>query len=352
MRSPRGPRNGRATLRMESLEDRTVPGFDPALPLAGQIASGDIAGDRVIVVMNDGASAAALAATPGVRDVNHLGFDIYRVRLTPGTDLGTALAQLGGQAGVTAAEPDQILQSYKKPNDAFYGRQYGTAKIGAETVWNTTTGNPNFVVGVIDEGIDYAHPDIAANMWRNPGEIPGNGTDDDRNGYVDDIYGWDFANDDNDPMDVGGHGTHVAGTIGAVGNNARGLAGVNWNVKLMALNILGPGPFQGSNSAAIAAVHYSVLMGVKVTNNSYGGAGTSVAFSRAINRAQAAGQIFVAASGNDGLDNDVTSSFPTNYFTSFDNVVSVAATDNADRLADFSNYGLRTVTLVRPASAS
>src|SRR5206468_3746935 len=141
-------------------------------------------------------------------------------------------------------------------------------KIGAPAVWNVATGDPDFVVGVIDTGVDYTHPDLAANMWTNPGEVEGNGIDDDGNGYIDDIHGWDFINNDNDPMDDVDHGTHVSGTIGAVGNNGIGVTGVNWNVKIMALKFLGPNG--GSTSGAIAAINYSINMGVKVTNNSWG----------------------------------------------------------------------------------
>ena len=115
----------------------------------------------------------------------------------------------------------------------------GDADIDAPEAWNVTTGSRAVVVAVIDTGIDYRHPDLAANMWRNPGEIPGDGIDNDGNGFVDDVYGWDFANNDADPFDDEGHGTHVAGTIGAVGNNGTGVAGVNWQVSLMALKFLG-----------------------------------------------------------------------------------------------------------------
>ncbi len=353
MGSSRSPRANRAFLRVEHLEDRTVPsggndGYDPHLPLTEQVAAGRIAGDRVTVLLNPGASSVPLGYAPFALGVRPLGFDIYSVRLTPGTDLGGALAYLGALPGVAVAEPDGIINARRIPNEPDYGLLYGPAQIGAETVWNVTTGNPGFVVGVIDTGVDYTHPDLAANMWINPGEFAGDGIDNDNNGYIDDIRGWDFANDDNDPMDVDGHGTHVSGTIGAVGNNGIGVVGVNWNVRIMALNFLGPGPNSGLISAEVEAISYSVKMGVKVTNNSYGGAGTSQAEARAVNRAGIAGQIFVTSAGNDAEDNDIVDSYPTDFSISFNNVVSVAATDSNDALAGFSNFGATTVTLGAP----
>ena len=351
MASQRRPRSERAFLRIEHLEDRTVPsglGYNSALPLAPQVAAGVISPDHLIVLMNDTTGATAPAATAGVRQVHPIGFGMYSVRLQAGADLGTALAYYAAQPGVSSVEPDQYRQADRKPNDTSYASQYGPARIGAETVWNTTTGNANFVVGVIDSGIDYTHPDLAANIWTNPGEIPGNGIDDDGNGYVDDVRGWDFANDDNDPMDVDGHGTHVAGIIGAVGNNARGVTGVNWNVKLMPLNFLGAGPNSGLISAEAEAIHYAVMMGVKVTNNSYGGLGTSQAEARAVGFAQFAGQIYVASAGNTTTNNDASAHYPSNFTTSFSHVVAVAATDSTDKLGSFSNYGSGSVTLAAP----
>jgi hypothetical protein len=297
--------------------------------------------------MNVGASAAGLGAAPFASSVRPLGFDIYSVRLTPGTSPYTAINYYQGKPGVTAAELDRIVYPSRTPNDPDYGTLYGPAKIGAETVWNFHTGNPNFVVGVIDSGVNYLHPDLAANIWTNPGEIANNGVDDDGNGFVDDIRGWDFADGDNDPMDdIDGHGTHVAGTIGAVGNNALGVAGINWAVKIMPLRFLGP--FGGAISDEVAAINYSIKMGAKVTNNSYGGVGTDIAEGRAVSQSQFAGQIFVAAAGNESVDNDVVGNYPADFSVLMDNVVTVAATDSNDQLADFSNYGATTVTLAAP----
>jgi subtilisin family serine protease len=170
-------------------------------------------------------------------------------------------------------------------------------------------------------------------MWVNPGEVAGDGLDNDGNGYVDDVRGWDFANNDNNPTDDNGHGTHVAGTIGAVGNNAVGVAGVNWNVKIMALKFLGASG-SGSLSGAIGALDYAVRMGVKVSNNSWGGGGYNTALAAAIGRAQAAGHIFVAAAGNSATNIDQTASYPASYIQTYNNVVNVAATDSSDQAGE------------------
>ena len=264
--------------------------------------------------------------------------------------------------GARSLEPDRILTSAALPNDPSFSRLWGLhntgqtggvidADIDAAEAWNVTTGSRAVVVGVIDTGIDYRHPDLAANMWRNPGEIPGDGIDNDRNGFVDDVYGWDFANNDADPFDDEGHGTHVAGTIGAVGNNGTGVAGVNWQVSLMALKFLGADG-SGTTSAAVAALNYATMMrqthGVNVvaTNNSWGGGGASTALTNAIVAGGNAGILTVAAAGNESANNDTTPSYPANVNSTA--VISVAATDASNRLASFSNYGATTVDVAAP----
>jgi len=188
-------------------------------------------------------------------------------------------------------------------------------------------------------------------MWRNPGEVAGDRIDNDGNGYVDDVHGWDFANNDADPFDDEGHGTHVAGTIGAVGNNGVGVVGVSWNVSLMALKFLGADG-SGSTSGAIAAVNYATRMrqsfsvNVVATNNSWGGGGASNALRDAIANGGTAGIVCVAAAGNEATNNDTTPSYPANYPS--DAIISVAATDAFNRLASFSNYGATTVDVGAP----
>ena len=203
----------------------------------------------------------------------------------------------------------------------------------------------NVLVGVIDTGVDYNHPDLAANIWTNPGEIAGNGIDDDGNGYIDDVHGYDFVNNDGDPMDDNGHGTHFSGTIGGVGNNGIGVAGVNWNVKIMALKFLDSGG-SGSTANAVAGVQYATMMGVDVTSNSWGGGGFSQALYDAIDAAGAANIAFVAAAGNNGANNDTSPAYPAAY--DLPNIISVAATDDNDELASFSNYGAASVDLGAP----
>lgn len=339
--------------RVEALETRAL--------LSGlAVATDSYSTDRILVRMVEGAAAAAdtalasaglswgeaFALVPGLREV----------RLQAGVSVQSALQTLRGLSTVAYAEPDYRVTIDAVPNDGSFGSLWGlnsTGQIGgtadadidAPEAWDIHRGSGNFVVGVIDTGVDYRHPDLAANIWVNAREVAGNGRDDDGNGYVDDVYGYDFANNDADPMDDNGHGTHVAGTIGAVGNNGVGVAGVNWNVKIAALKFLNASG-SGYTSNAVRALDYAVRMGIKITNNSWGGGGASTALSNAIQRAQAAGHIFVAAAGNDASNNDAVGSFPANY--AFDNVVSVAATDRNDRLASFSNYGATTVDLAAP----
>ncbi|MGF1512592.1 MAG: S8 family peptidase [Elainellaceae cyanobacterium] len=221
------------------------------------------------------------------------------------------------------------------------------ADIDAPEAWEISTGS-GVVVGVIDSGIDYTHPDLADSLWTNPGEIPGNNRDDDGNGYVDDYYGYDFVNDDGDPMDDNGHGTHVAGTIAASGSNQLGTIGVAPDAKVMALKFL-DSDSQGSTFDAIQAIEYAMVMGADLTNNSWGGAGYSQALRDAIATSAYVGQTYIAAAGNVGSDNDIEPEYPASY--DLDNVISVAASTPSDQLADFSNYGLTSVDVVAPGSS-
>ena len=236
------------------------------------------------------------------------------------------------------------------------GQTGGTfdADIDAPEAWDVTTGTGSTIVAVIDTGVDYLHPDLAANIWVNQDELPGNGIDDDGNGYVDDIRGYDFYNNDNNPLDDHGHGTHVAGTIGAVGNNGVGVAGVNWDVQIMPLKFLGADG-SGTTSDAIEAIRYAIDNGAHISNNSWGGDPFSQSLYNAIRDARDVGHIFVAAAGNGnfigfGLDNDATPFYPAGY--DLDNIVAVAATDHNDDIAIFSNYGATTVDLVPRACRS
>ncbi|MGQ0637556.1 MAG: S8 family serine peptidase [Planctomycetaceae bacterium] len=229
------------------------------------------------------------------------------------------------------------------------------ADIDAAAAWDMTTGSNSVIVAVVDSGIDYNHPDLAANMWRNPGETPGDGIDNDANGFVDDVYGWDFANNDNDPMDDFYHGTHVAGTIGAVGNNGVGIAGVNWNVSLMALKFMSASG-SGYVSDAIEALNYATMMrerghNIRVTNNSWGTTSYVQQLYDAIAANRDAGILFVTSAGNGGADkvgdnNDTTPQYPAAF--NLDNIITVASTDRNDVLAGSSNYGPVSVDLAAP----
>jgi subtilisin family serine protease len=268
------------------------------------------------------------------------------------------IAFLKMMPGVRYAEPDYVVSRQIIPNDTSFGTLWGLhntgqsggladADIDAPEAWDTFTGSSSFVVADIDTGVDYNHPDLAANIYSNPNETV-NGLDDDGNGFVDDIRGWDFVNNDNNPIDDNNHGTHVAGTIGAVGNNGIGVAGVNWNVKIMPLKFLNASG-SGSTSVAISCLNYAVSKGVKVSNNSWGGGGFSQALFDAITNARNNGHLFVAAAGNSGSNNDAAAFYPANY--NVDNVISVASIDRLDNRSSFSNYGATTVDLGAPGSA-
>src|SRR4028119_1640898 len=244
------------------------------------------------------------------------------------------------------------------PNDPGYPLLWGLnntgqtggkpdADIDAPEAWDIQTGNQNTVIGVIDTGVDYTHPDLVGNIWTNPGETAGDGIDNDRNGYIDDVRGWDFAYNDNDPMDVDGHGTHVSGTIAGKGNNSVGVTGVAWNAKIMPLRFLDDSG-SGSTSNAILAINYATAKGVKLTNNSWGGGGYSQALYDAINTAGQQGALFIAAAGNSSLNNDIIPAYPASYNLS--NIISVASTTRTDGLSIFSNYGATSVDLGAPGS--
>lgn len=256
------------------------------------------------------------------------------------------------------AEPDYLQFAEATPSDPSFGSLWGLhntgqssgtadADIDAPEAWSLSTGSRDVVVGVIDTGIDRTHPDLAPNMWTNPAEIAGNAIDDDGNGFVDDIRGWDFYADDADPADVQGHGTHCAGTIGAVGDNLLGVAGVNWEVSLVSLRFLGDGG-SGSTSDAVDAVNYARGLGITLTSNSWGGGGYSAVLEQAIKSAGNVGQLFIAAAGNDATNNDAIPHYPSSYPS--ENIIAVASTTRTDALSSFSCYGPLSVDLAAPGS--
>ncbi|RMD99740.1 MAG: hypothetical protein D6812_10990 [Deltaproteobacteria bacterium] len=258
--------------------------------------------------------------------------------------------------GVAFAEPNYIRHPTLVPNDPDFDRLYGLEKIGIEAAWEVVTGG-EIVVAVIDSGGDFTHPDLGGNNWINAAEDINdngifdnedlNGIDDDGNGYIDDVVGYNFAEDTPIPYTSAGddfHGTHVSGTIGAVGNNGIGITGVLWDVRIMRVKFIsGAG---GSDFDAAQAIVYAVDNGARVSNNSWGGSGASTTLANAVKYARDNGMVFVAAAGNSRTNNDRLSFYPAAY--PYSNVVAVAATDANDRLAPFSNYGVRTVDVAAP----
>lgn len=261
--------------------------------------------------------------------------------------------------GIEYAEPNfRFYPSATKPNDPRYDEQYALnntgqngaerdADIDAPEAWDVTTGSQGTITAVIDTGTNIGHPDLQGNVWVNKDETPDNNIDDDNNGYVDDVNGWDFFNGDNsvyDPVDGDEHGTHVSGTVAAQGDNDRGVTGVNWDGRIMALKFIGP--TGGFTDDAVRAINYAVDNGASISNNSWGGGGYSQSLKDAITRAGNSGHLLVAAAGNSSNDNDQDPFYPASYDNN--NLISVAATDSSDQLASFSNFGSTTVDLGAP----
>lgn len=280
-------------------------------------------------------------------------------------DVFAIVTALNEVKSIDYAVPNGVLKVGALPNDPEFPRQDGLrntgqtggvagADIRAEKAWDITKGSRGVRVAITDTGADYLHPDLAANIWQNPGEVgidsqgrdkSKNGVDDDNNGYVDDFHGWDFVNNDNDPMDDHGHGTHVAGTIGAVSNNGIGITGLNWQVGIVPLKFLSADG-GGDEASAIKAIEYAATMGIPIVNASWGGFGYNQALKDAIEAAGKKGVLFVTAAGNNGYDNDTINTFPANF--DLDNLISVAAIDRNDQKASFSNFGSTKVHIAAP----
>lgn len=310
--------------------------------------------DGILVKFKDVSVSRAATDTftaAGVHPLEHFALvsGLTLTAVPDGTDAAQALQTLQANSAVEYAEPNYIVTAFATPNDPNLGRQYhlsqaSDADIDATEAWDLQTGT-DVVIAVIDTGVDYNHPDLRNNIWTNSGEIAGNGRDDDGNGFVDDVRGWDFVNNDNNPMDDNQHGTHVAGILAAEGNNSTGVAGVNWKARIMPLKFMAANG-SGSTAAAIRAIQYAVANGAKVSNNSWGGGASSQALLDAISAANGRGHVFVAAAGNSGRSNDTTATYPANY--NLPNIISVAASTATDGLATFSNFGARSVHVAAP----
>jgi thermitase len=299
------------------------------------------------------------------------------VELPNETSVQSALADYMANPDVLYAEPDYLISLSPRetdaiiqnvdqanglliPNDPNFSELWGLhntgqtggtpgADINATAAWDISTGSDAVTVAVVDTGVNYIHPDLSANIWTNPGELPGNGIDDDHNGYIDDIHGWNFVTNTSDPLDDNGHGTHVSGTIGALGNNGLGVAGVNWHIRIMPLKFLDASG-SGFTSNAISAILYANGKNAAVISNSWAGSGFDQALKDAIDISPA---VVVCAAGNfpdaPEINNDIVPLYPASLNSV--NVISVAATDKNDQLASFSHYGPISVDLAAPGTS-
>ncbi|HWQ65587.1 MAG TPA: S8 family serine peptidase [Methanospirillum sp.] len=309
-------------------------------------------------------------------DISASGVSGMQVVQVQGGTVAQAVAEYQSNPNVLYAEPDyritlppteqpimmasqlyaplQIMAA-KTPNDPQFTTLWGLQNTGqapfsgkagsdikAVDAWGTTTGSSSVLIAVVDTGVEYTHPDLAANIWRNSGEIPGNGIDDDQNGYIDDVNGWNFYSKNNNPMDDNGHGTHCAGTLAAVGNNNIGVTGVCWTARIMPLKFMNSAG-SGYVSDAISAILYANRMGAHVISNSWGGTQYTQALKDAIDTSSA---VVVCAAGNSGQNTDSAPQYPSAYTSQ--NIISVAAIDYNDNLASFSNFGVSSVDIGAP----
>ncbi|WP_244904255.1 S8 family peptidase [Pseudoxanthomonas wuyuanensis] len=353
-------------------------GGRPDLVVNGLKAGRPHVAGELLVKYRDGASTAGREAVQhglGAQKLETLRGGTARkgelalLRVQPGLDLAAAVQAISDDPAVEYAEPNWIYTVGAVSNDTYYSNgslwgMYGDAsspanQYGSQAADAWASGHTdcsNVIVGVIDEGIYYEHEDLAANIWSNPYD-PVDGVDNDGNGYIDDVRGWDFDGGSNN-INSGGanddHGTHVAGTIGGVGGNGKGVAGVCWTgVKMISAKFLGRRG--GTTANAVKAVDYFTDLKVRhglnivATNNSWGGGGFSQALQDAIARAGNAEILFIAAAGNDAYDNDATASYPSNYPNA--NIIAVASTTSTGGLSSFSQWGRTTVDLGAPGSA-
>ena len=316
---------------------------------------------EVLVKFKSGTSIVAMNKLHGairagkIRDIRHLG--IHRMKLPQDVKVEEAVQIYRNDPNVEFAEPNYIVKTSAIPNDPGYSLQWGLnntgqtggisgADIHAQAAWDVTKGSNNIIIAVVDTGVAYDHPDLSGNIWVNTAELNGSpGIDDDQNGYIDDVYGWDFINNDGHPVDYDQHGTHVAGIIAAKSNNGTGISGVMWSARIMPLRFLG---ITGSGDVAKAseAIEYAADNGARIINASWGGNDYSSTLYNAIEYARQKNVLVVAAAGNETMNNDIDAFYPASFNLS--NIISVAATNQNDAIADFSNYGATSVDLGAP----
>ncbi|MDQ4064983.1 MAG: S8 family serine peptidase [Actinomycetota bacterium] len=303
--------------------------------------------NRAVIAIEPGARAAAVALTESAGGVI---VDSSRAGRFLVVETAQRLSSWTGRVewspAVRYVQPDvRVTGGDIVPADPVWTSLWGMQRVNAPAAWSTTTGARDVVVGVVDSGVDYRHEDLAGSIWVNPNEDPSTPHDDDRNGWINDIHGVDCANDDGDPMDDNGHGTHVAGTIGATGNNSKGVAGVAWNVRIMALKFLGADN-RGWMSDAVQCMYYALDNGAHITNHSWYGGDWFQPLYDVIAEAGKRNHLVIACAGNEGTDLDRRAFYPAAF--DLDNAISVAATDRNDALASFSNRGAVSVDLGAP----
>ena len=351
-----------------------APDHDPAAAWSNQAGPAGPGGkplqfksDEILVRFKSGTAAAGVSAVHArhagqvVREYR-LPSSLQLVRVPQGMTVEQALEDYRKDPEVDYAEPNFVYQLQAMPNDPSFGQLWGLhntgqaggaadADINAPEAWNITTGSSSVAIGVLDTGVDYTHPDLAANIFTNPGEIAGNGIDDDGNGWIDDIRGINAVGETGNPMDNNGHGTHVSGTIAGRGNNGIGVAGVNWSATIVGCKAFDP---YGYMDDILQCMDYFLELKTRpnnpvdiiATNNSWGGGPFSQALYDAIGAHRQAGILFVAAAGNNGMDTDASPNYPSAYDLS--NIIAVLATNRYDQRAWFSNYGARTVDVGAP----
>ncbi len=308
--------------------------------------------DHVLAKLRPGTDPASLGfplrerlSSPGLV-LLEVPLDRVRADLERGVDpTASAIAELRARPEVLYAEPDFVMELLGVPNDPRYAQQWGMTAIGGPAAWDVHTGSATVRVAVLDTGCDYNHADLAGNLWTNAGETPGNGIDDDGNGYVDDVRGWDFGDGDPDPMDPFGHGTHVTGILGAIGNNALGVTGVCWDVEIVVVKVV-TSSWGVPVSSAVQGIDYARWAGAKLTSNSWGVGAWSQSLHDAIAASEAAGGLFIAAAGNSAADTDAAPIYPS--CDTLDSIITVAATTSADGRWTSTNYGATSVDLGAP----